>query len=76
MPMARCPALRKGAALIRTRHYPISGVYGTLHIGPNLTATDALNVPLDDPHIHWLRAHSLIRQLNDCTLIPPTDLTD
>jgi hypothetical protein len=76
MSMARCPALRKGSALIRARHYPVSGVYGALHIGPNLTAVDALNVPLDDPYIPWLRAHSLIRQLNDCTLIPPADFTD
>jgi hypothetical protein len=76
MSMGRCPALRKGAATIRARRYPIAGAYGTLHIGPKLKAVDAVSVPLDDPHIYWLRAHSLIRQLNDCTLVPPAEITD
>ncbi len=72
----RCPALRRGAAIIRARRYPIAGAYGALHIGPQLTAVDIVSVPLDDPHIWWLRAHSLIRELNDCTLIPPAEITN
>jgi hypothetical protein len=74
--IGRCPALRKGAAIIRARHYPIAGAHGALHIGPQLAAVDVASILLDDPLIRWLRAHSLIRQLNNCTLIPLADITD
>jgi hypothetical protein len=64
----RCPALRKGAVTVRARHYPIAGVHGALHTGPRLATTDVVTVPLVDPTIRWVRAVSLVRELNECTV--------
>ena len=68
-----CPALRRGAAAVRARSFPVAGVHGTLYRGTRPVAVGAASVPLDDPTIRWVRAVSLIRELSDCTILP--DLT-
>lgn len=74
--LQRCPALRKGAVTFRARRYPIAGVRGAFHIGRNLAIEDAVTVALDDPEIRWVRAISLVRELNDCTIIPLDEIAD
>lgn len=65
----RCPALHKGAVTIRARRYPVAAARGALHAGPELTYAESATVALDDPKIRWLRAISLVRELNDCTIV-------
>lgn len=72
-----CPALRRGAAAIRVRHYPIFGVRGRLYRsdGPTPTATGEATIPYDDAGaIRWTVASNLTRELHDCTIIPLEDL--
>ena len=51
-----CPALRRGAAAVRVRKFPIVGVRGALYrkgvFAP--VATEAVNVAYDDPAVRWL----------------------
>lgn len=68
-----CPALRRGAAVVRVRSFPIAGVHGTLYKGSRPVA---VSVPLDDPVIGWVRAVGLVRELSGCTIVPLTDLVD
>lgn len=70
----RCPALRKGAVTIRARRYPVAAARGALYAGPEPTYIDNATIPLNDPKIRWLRAINLVRELNDCTIIPPDEI--
>ncbi|WP_173131358.1 hypothetical protein [Kibdelosporangium persicum] len=71
-----CPKLRRGAAVIRARECPLVGVRGTLFVrgddGPVRAANDVF--AFGHPRIGWVQAFSLVRQLGDCTLIPPSEL--
>lgn len=69
-----CPALRRGAIAIRVRRYPIAAVYGHLYTGSDLTTAEAATVRLNSPRIRWVRAVHLVRELNDCTVIPISEL--
>lgn len=70
-----CPALRKGAALIRVRRFPVSGVYGALYSGGRSpVAVGDMNVSFDNPAIRWVRAMCLVRELHDCTILDPGDI--
>lgn len=71
-----CPALRKGAATIRVRHCPVSGVRGTLYRSAGLRpiAMDETTIPYDDPAVRWVRAASLVRELHDCTIVDLEDV--
>lgn len=70
-----CPALRKGAAIIRAASFPIAGVHGTLHRGGRtLKPIGTATIPYEDPTIRWVRAVSLVRELSDCVIIPTHDL--
>jgi hypothetical protein len=73
-----CPALRKGPAVVRVRHYPIYGVQGVLYKSGVLCPTAAAEViaPFDDPAITWIRAAHLVRELHGCTFLPPTEFVD
>ena len=72
-----CPALRKGAAVVRAGGFVAAGVYGILYRSdPQLMATGAATVTFEDPAIRWVRAVNLVRELRDCTIIPLTDLAD
>ena len=73
--ITRCPALRRGAAVVRARHYPVAGVRGVLYRGSGRpVAVDEATVAYDDPTIRWIRAMNLVRQLNGCTIIPISEL--
>lgn len=67
-----CPALRRGAAAVRAGEYPVVGVRGVLYrkgvLGP--VAVEAVNVSYDDPIVRWVVASALVRELQDCTLVP------
>lgn len=66
-----CPALRPGAVAVRSRHAPVSGVYGTLYRsgGPRPVAVDEVTVTYEDPTVRWVKAAKLVRELQDCTLV-------
>lgn len=66
----RCPALRKGAVTFRARRYPVIAARGPVYAGSPPKFTELATVALDDPKIRWLRAMILVRQVNDCTIIP------
>jgi hypothetical protein len=74
--MRACPALRKGAAVVRVRSYQLVGVDGAVYrpCGNDLVATEAATVAFGDPAIRWVRAASLVRQLRDCRIVPPEEL--
>jgi hypothetical protein len=72
-----CPALRReGAAAVRARNAPISGVHGTLfRCEAGLpVAMDEVTVAYGDPRLRWLRAAKLVRELQDCTIVEPDEL--
>ncbi|MPZ82134.1 MAG: hypothetical protein GEV28_17755 [Actinophytocola sp.] len=71
-----CPALRRGAAAIRARKYPIVGVWGAVYTRTvsGLQATEVRTVGFEDPAIRWTRAERLIRQVDDCDIVPLDDL--
>jgi hypothetical protein len=65
-----CPALRRGAVMIRARGYPVTGVRGVLY-GPGCPPRpigEALAL-LDDPDIRWVHAANLVRELGECTIV-------
>ncbi|OLF17413.1 hypothetical protein BU204_11600 [Actinophytocola xanthii] len=66
-----CPALRKGAAVIRVGRCPIVGVYGALYRveGRRIITHGDESIAYDDPSIRWMRATKLVRELHDCTLV-------
>jgi hypothetical protein len=71
-----CPALRRGAVLIRARRYPIAGVRGALYTGgPAPRMVGDVAVGFGSNRIRWVVAVNLARELNDCTLIEVDDLT-
>jgi hypothetical protein len=72
-----CPALRKGAAVVRAGSFVVAGVHGTLYRGGHrLVTVGAATVAFEDPAIRWVRAVSLVRELQDCTVLPLADLVD
>lgn len=72
----RCPALRKGAVTLRARRYPVAAARGALYAGHLPAFTETATIALDDPKIRWLRAISLVRELNDCTIVPLDKIGD
>lgn len=72
-----CPALRKGAAVVRAGSFMVAGVHGTLYrSGSKLAAVGPATVAYEDPAIQWVRAVSLVRELRDCAIIPLAELAD
>ncbi len=72
-----CPALRKGAVLVRAHSFLVSGVHGTLYrSGHRLVVVGSATVAFEDPTIRWVRAVSLVRELRDCVIIPLAGLAD
>ncbi|KJK49609.1 hypothetical protein UK23_13425 [Lentzea aerocolonigenes] len=71
-----CPALRRGAAAVRVREFPVVGVRGALYqqgaVAP--VAIEAVNVAYDDPVVRWVVASALVRELRDCTVVPTEEL--
>ncbi|MGH3879854.1 MAG: hypothetical protein ACRDSK_22745 [Actinophytocola sp.] len=73
-----CPALRRaGAAAVRVRNAPVSGVHGTQFRcdGGLPAAMDEITVAYGDPRLRWMRAAKLVRELWDCTIVPLEQLT-
>jgi hypothetical protein len=74
VPVARqlCPALRRGAVVVRVRNYPIAGVRGALYRQSVLApkAVTVGNFAYDDPAVRRVLASALIRELRDCVIIP------
>jgi hypothetical protein len=72
-----CPALRKGAVVVRAGSFMVAGVYGLLYrSGCKLVSTGEANVAFEDPAIRWVRAVSLVRELRDCVIVPLADLVE
>jgi hypothetical protein len=73
-----CPALRKGAAAVRVRHFPVVGVRGALYKsgGASPVAVAETIMAFDDPAIRWVRAMNLVRELHGCTIIPMEKFLD
>lgn len=70
-----CPALRKGAVLVRAGRYEVAGVHGGLYTGGRTPLpVGPATVSFEDPAIRWVRAVSLVRELLDCTLIELDEL--
>lgn len=65
-----CPALRRGAVLVRAGRCEVAGVPGGLYTGglPPRCVGETI-VSFDNPAIRWVRASALVRELFDCTLI-------
>ena len=65
-----CPALRRGAAVLRARRYPIVAVRGCRYIGRRFPIpAEDVTVRLEDRAVRWVKAASLVRELQDCTLL-------
>jgi hypothetical protein len=71
-----CPALRKGAAVLRARDFSIAGVHGTLYKSGRVLPVKVKEtiVALDDPGIRWVRAVHLLRELRGCTFVSTEEL--
>jgi hypothetical protein len=73
--MKLCPALRRGAAVIRARQHPIVAVRGSLHVGQQFPRpVKDMTVHLDNPTVRWVKAVNLVRELQDCTLFEVSDV--
>jgi hypothetical protein len=73
-----CPKLRRGAAVVRAREYPIAGVRGVRY-EPGPTApvmVEPVVVSFEDHAIRWIRAVGLVRELLGCTLLSPEELAE
>ncbi|WP_154814575.1 hypothetical protein [Actinophytocola xinjiangensis] len=72
----QCPALRKGAAAIRARSFPVSGVRAMIYrSGPDgLNPIGEKNIPYGNSALRWARAMNLIRKLNECTVVSLEEL--
>jgi hypothetical protein len=70
--ISACPALRRGCVAVRSRRYPLSGVYGLHYIpdDPLPTVLGEVVVAYDDPAARWVRAAQQVRTLHDCTIVP------
>jgi hypothetical protein len=71
-----CPKLRRGAAIVRAREYPIAGVRGVRY-EPGPTApvmVEPVVVSFEDHAIRWIRAAGLVRELLGCTLLSLEEL--
>ena len=66
-----CPYLRKRTLVLRVRHAPIVAAQGTFyhHYRGHLLKAGAATLLYSDPQIRWLRAHQLLRELHDCTVV-------
>lgn len=66
-----CPYLRRQTLALRVRRAPITAAKGIFYHhqhGRLLTAGPA-TLLYSDPRIRWLRAHQLLRELHDCTVV-------
>ncbi|MEU0881170.1 hypothetical protein ABZ345_21390 [Lentzea sp. NPDC005914] len=70
--MRLCPALRRGAVVVRVRECPIAGVRGALYrqcvLAPAVVT--AGNFTYDDPVAGRVLASALIRELRGCSVAP------
>jgi hypothetical protein len=72
-----CPALRRGAVLVRAGRFPVAGVRGALYRGgPTPEAVKPALVAFEDPAIRWVRATNLVRELRECVIVPFAARTD
>lgn len=70
-----CPALRRGAAVVRVRTYPLAGVRGSLYsAGHAPMAIREETATLEDPILRWIRAANLVRELHCCEILTALDL--
>lgn len=70
-----CPALRRGAVLVRAGRYEVVGVHGELYTGRReVRAVGSVTVSYDNPAAQWVKAQYLVRELWDCTLIELADV--
>ena len=76
--LRHCPALRRGAVVVRVRDCSVVGVRGVLHrpgvLGP--VAIGAVTMSYGDPGVRWVLASGLVRELRDCTLARFEELAD
>jgi hypothetical protein len=73
-----CTALRRGAVLVRAGSFVVRGVHGLLYQrdGGKLKTADGATVAFDAPAIQWIRAVSLVRELQGCDIIHRRKLSD
>jgi hypothetical protein len=65
-----CPALRKSATVVRAGSFVVAGVHGLRYQGGHApTALGSATVAFEDPAIRWVRAISLVRELQDCVIL-------
>ncbi len=66
-----CPALRRGAVVVRAGSYPIAGVIGMEYRceGDRTVAVGRTMVEYGDPMARWVLAEHLLRRLGNCALI-------
>jgi hypothetical protein len=61
---------------VRVREFPIAGVRGALYrkgaFAP--VAVEAVNLSYDDPAVRWTVASALVRELQDCSVVPIEEL--
>lgn len=70
-----CPALRKGATVVRAGSFVVAGVHGLRYQGGHTPiALGRYTVAFEDPAVRWVRAISLVRELRDCVILPLTEL--
>jgi hypothetical protein len=67
-----CPALRRGAAAIRVREYPVVGVRARFYRSGGLRPVFVQETitRFDDPAVRWVLAGSLLRELHGCEIVP------
>ncbi len=69
--MRRCPALQRGAVVVRVREFGVMGVWGTLY-RPGVFAPVALrgaHVAYGSPKARWVVAAALVRLLRGCSIV-------
>ncbi|MGH3762740.1 hypothetical protein [Actinophytocola sp.] len=70
-----CPALRKGAVLVRAGRYEVAWVHGGLYTGwREPCQVSRVTVSFTNPAVRWVRAVSLVRELWTCTLVALDEL--
>ncbi len=72
-----CPALRRGAVVVRAGRFEVVGVYGPLFTGgPVPDLVGKVKLYYDNPAVRWVLAMNLVRELWDCTLIELDELAE
>ncbi|MFS8103704.1 hypothetical protein LFM09_41940 [Lentzea alba] len=75
--LRRCPALQRGAVVVRVRSFAVAGVWGTLYRPGTFAPTrvQAAHLAYDDPQTRWMVAVALIRELRGCSFVPFEELS-